>query len=503
MGPCGCQALGGVGDGACDRAGVLDFSRAASRPAVVRALSYPARSLPGMSPASIRPVAELPGDPSRLHFFYSHGHPAQPWDYEDTLECWRVQVTYGLSTDVEWDDGPADEGASAPLAPEPGSEIGEVILYRLRAYTGQNRWEAADADSGDLETIASAVLADDGHDYNDAFDQEIEGFGDLLILDRFRLDKAWRGFGLGPYCAAEAIRRLAGGCCAVATYPGMSEYPEDRDEVTEAYREEAATKIAALWESIGFHRFQHGVWLLDTALKEPGERLEERRADLESLSAAYQAHRSVRSDISPEVPLASTARPAAAAVAPRPAPTVAGGPDTPAHTDGLAAAATIGDLRASFAGTGWSSYDRTVALTAAEQATGDTDLRELAAQIRGVHFGLHSAWADAVTFPARRFTVRPFLDDPAALGPLADVWVYGSNLTGRYQGRSHGVGDVCQHARPLSKDTERMTLAELVRRGSFWEWNGTACSFCDGCSGQRLSDAQHAHYLSVTAEHLH
>ncbi|MGX1784934.1 hypothetical protein ACWIGF_27850 [Streptomyces diastaticus] len=458
-----------------------------------------------MSLASIRPAAELPGDPSRLHFFYSHGHPAQPWDYEDTLECWRVQVTYGLSTDDEWDDELAEDadgdGAPAASAPEPGSEIGEIILYRLRTYTGNNRWAVADAHSGDLETIASAVLADNGHDYNDAFDETIESFGDLLILDRVRLDKTWRGFGLGPYCAAEAIRRLSGGCCAVAAYPGMSEYPDNRDEATEAYRDEATRKITALWETIGFHRFQHGVWLLDTALMEPGERLEERRADLEALSAAYQTHRLASADTSPDPVPATAAQATPPAAAPHPAPDPATRQDTPAPADGLSGAATLTDLRVSCTGTGWSSNDRTIAMAAAERATSDTDLRELAAQIKGVHFGLHTAWTDAVTFPARRFTARPFLDDPAALGPLADVWVYGSNLTGRGRGRSHGVGDVCQHARPLGKYTERMTLGELVSLGSFWEWNGTACSFCGGWSGQRLTHAQHAHYLGVTAEH--
>ncbi|MFJ4674192.1 hypothetical protein [Kitasatospora purpeofusca] len=300
-----------------------------------------------MSLASIRPAAELPGDPSRLHFFYSHGHPVRPRDYEDTLECWHVQVTYGVSAD-ECDDELAEgtDGDGTPAAPQSGSEIGEIILYRLRAYTGHNRWEAADAHSGDLETIASAVLADNGHDYNDAFDETIESFGDLLVLDRVRLDKAWRGFGLGPYCAAEAIRRLSGGCCAVAAYPGMSEYPDNQDEATEVSRDEAVGKIAALWESIGFHRFQHGVWLLDTALKEPGERLEERRADLEALLAAYQAHRLASADTSPDPVPATAAQPVPSVGAPRSAPDPVTRWDTPASADGLSGAATLTDLRA-------------------------------------------------------------------------------------------------------------------------------------------------------------
>ncbi len=67
----------------------------------------------------------------------------------------------------------------------------------------------------------------------------------------------------------EAIRRLSGGCYAVAVFPGMGEYPEDCEQVTEAYRLQAKEEIAALWESIGFQLFRRGVWLLDTALRRP------------------------------------------------------------------------------------------------------------------------------------------------------------------------------------------------------------------------------------------
>ncbi|MFJ2722233.1 hypothetical protein [Streptomyces sp. NPDC087437] len=77
------------------------------------------------------------------------------------------------------------------------------------------------------------------------------------------------------------------------------------------------------------------------------------------------------------------------------------------------------------------------------------------------------------------------------------MWVYGSNLNGRYQGRSHAVGGGCQHSRPLNPDTQRMTLAHLVELDSFWEWNGHSCAFCDGWSGQRLTPIQHAYYLSA------
>ncbi|MEV5989236.1 hypothetical protein AB0L85_30325 [Streptomyces sp. NPDC052051] len=88
--------------------------------------------------------------------------------------------------------------------------------------------------------------------------------------------------------AAEAIRRLSGGCCAVAVFPGMGEYPEDREQVTETYRLQAKKKIAALWESIGFQPFRRGVWLLGTALRQPEELMQARRAELRALGTAFQ-----------------------------------------------------------------------------------------------------------------------------------------------------------------------------------------------------------------------
>ncbi|MET9079699.1 hypothetical protein ABZX95_48320 [Streptomyces sp. NPDC004232] len=117
-----------------------------------------------------RPVSELPGDPARLHLHYGHGHPAVPYDYEDILEPWHVAVTYGMAGDEEWDD----EEAGGGHAPAAGTEIGHLVLWRLRDNTGDNRWEAADAESGDLEVIVSAVLGRSGRTgYSAAFEKAV------------------------------------------------------------------------------------------------------------------------------------------------------------------------------------------------------------------------------------------------------------------------------------------------------------------------------------------
>ena len=245
-----------------------------------------------MSRTPTRPAGELPGDPARLYFSYGHGHGAEQWDDEDTLECWHVGIRYGVSGDEDELDREEDQDSDLPEEPAPGTKVGDIMLYRIRDCTGRDRWQVADAHSGDLEVIARAVFSRKHGTYAKAFDKAVAmPAGDLLILDRVRLDKSWRGFGLGPLCAAEAIRRLSGGCCAVAAYPAMSEYPDEREKVTEEYREQAKTKIAALWESMGFRRFRHGVWLLDTALRAPEDLLHARQEEMQALSAAYLVQR--------------------------------------------------------------------------------------------------------------------------------------------------------------------------------------------------------------------
>ncbi|MFF9428409.1 hypothetical protein [Streptomyces sp. NPDC014746] len=233
---------------------------------------------------SRRPVSELPGDPARLQLIYTHGHPAIPYDYEDILEHWEVSVRYFRDEDTQCADGCTDgcQGSKGD-----GSEVGRLSLWRLRDHAGADRWMVADAESGELGGIVSTVL--DHDEYSAAFERVIEcPVGDLLILDRVFLTKPWRGFGLGPVFAAEAVRRLSGGCCAVAAEPGSGEWPDSRDDITDTYRATVTEKIVEMLQSIGFHAFRNGVQLLDTSLQEPDDLLRQRRNDLMDLSAAYQ-----------------------------------------------------------------------------------------------------------------------------------------------------------------------------------------------------------------------
>lgn len=213
-----------------------------------------------------RSITELPSDPARLHLHYGHGHPAVPYDFEDTLASWYVTVTYGLAGDEEWDD--KEDGESH--APAPGYQGGAphpveaARLHGRQPVGGRGR----------------RVRRSRGHSLRDPWPIRTRR---LQRCVRESSHPARR-----PVLAVEAIRRLCGGCCAIAVYPAMGEYPEDREPVSEAYRWQAKKKIAALWQSIGFQPFRRGVWLLDTALRQPEELLRARRAELHVLSAAFQ-----------------------------------------------------------------------------------------------------------------------------------------------------------------------------------------------------------------------
>ncbi|MFD9793360.1 hypothetical protein ACFWXK_20705 [Streptomyces sp. NPDC059070] len=132
----------------------------------------------------------------------------------------------------------------------------------------------------------------DGEEYSTDFWKAVEmPVGDLLVLDEVVLARQWRGFGLGPVFAQEAIVRLQGGCRAVACVPGAGEPPTAGQEPTREEWRAACVKIAALWQTIGFEPFKDGVYLRDTACDYDAVLLA-RRADLDQLSAEYgSAHR--------------------------------------------------------------------------------------------------------------------------------------------------------------------------------------------------------------------
>ncbi|MEU7729685.1 hypothetical protein AB0B78_31300 [Streptomyces sp. NPDC040724] len=217
-----------------------------------------------------RPPSELPFDGTDILLRYASEHPALPYEFEDTLEVWSVGILQYHGEDGCPQCPPDDECRLTG-----GTPIGEMSFVRIRDFTKDPAWEAADSHTGDIEKIVSvctdpAYAMTPGLHWSPEFEERIDcPAGDLLIMDRVWLRPEWRRFGIGALAATEAIRRLAAGCCAVACEPA----PTDGDfEDDEPGYQAAQARIAKVWESVGFKAFNDGVYLLDPALQHPADR---------------------------------------------------------------------------------------------------------------------------------------------------------------------------------------------------------------------------------------
>jgi hypothetical protein len=127
--------------------------------------------------------------------------------------------------------------------------VGVFGLVRVRCDGSQSPFWALEEASQSLYEIAQTIFNADGNGFTEEF-QEIAEWGgdDVLVLDKAEIVEAWRGFGLGPMVAAEAIHRLAPGCGAVLVHPA----PTDTRDMTEEQREYACGRLRETWATLGF-----------------------------------------------------------------------------------------------------------------------------------------------------------------------------------------------------------------------------------------------------------
>ncbi|MET8623690.1 hypothetical protein ABZW30_08030 [Kitasatospora sp. NPDC004669] len=207
-----------------------------------------------------RPANELPFGGEDITLHYNLQHPAVPLGYDDTIEEWTVDVDAYIVDPTCHAPGTCENCDTAKT-------IGTLSFARVRNYTRDSAWQAGDAYSAGVEKAVSACIdpattAAPGLNWSRAFENHLEGaVGDLLIMERVQLLPQYRGFGLGALAAAEAIRRLSPGCCAVLCEPAPLGRALDHDQ---AARQKAKARLAALWESVGFRPYQDGIHLLDT-----------------------------------------------------------------------------------------------------------------------------------------------------------------------------------------------------------------------------------------------
>ncbi|MFF4962321.1 hypothetical protein [Streptomyces sp. NPDC001222] len=211
---------------------------------------------------------DLPASPARLHLQYHHRHGLLDSPHEQTLEQWNVSIQY------EDDDGATHEA-------------GSMVFHRVRLTQGMNAWTAMEEESEELSEIANALLDPDTGYFTAEVDQQLAYVGtDLLVMDRVTLSPHWRGFGLGPVLAAEAINRLSPGIRAVACSPGISAH-EDGWKPEQAEFDRINEQIAAAWRSVGFTHYRDNVYLLPLASQAYEVQRDRLRTDFHTLCATW------------------------------------------------------------------------------------------------------------------------------------------------------------------------------------------------------------------------
>ncbi len=230
--------------------------------------------------SSKRSADQLPGDPRRLNLEYRTWHFVGSEGDENGFDAWDVSVRSSRYLD-------RPEGSATQTVRH---EIGSMRLFRLRMDERFSPFPFSDAEGYDvgLSHLVLGVYDLGRGGYRQEFrDAVTDCDGDLLVLFDMRLDPAWRGFGLGPVLAAEAVWTLADGCSAVITATHPTELPDA--PMGEAAFGRAGEKIAALWESVGFRRRAGSLGhLLDPRTDEARDLRNERRRDLDALADAWR-----------------------------------------------------------------------------------------------------------------------------------------------------------------------------------------------------------------------
>ncbi|MBC2901088.1 hypothetical protein [Streptomyces cupreus] len=227
----------------------------------------------------------LPGDPAALRLNYHFGHGLSGDTHEETVERWQVDIRHGGDT----------HDAASPI--HCGASVGHMVFYRIRLTQRMNAYWAMEAESEELYELAQALLDPSTGYFTEEVDQLLAYVGmDLLIMDRVVLNREWRGFGLGPMLAAEAIDRIGLGCRAVACSPGVSEPDPDWRPDQEEW-DRVTGRIRAAWKRAGFTGYRDSSYLLGPASPETESARDALRTGFQDLCLRWRAERTDALDL--------------------------------------------------------------------------------------------------------------------------------------------------------------------------------------------------------------
>ncbi|MFF9853437.1 hypothetical protein [Streptomyces litmocidini] len=115
--------------------------------------------------------------------------------------------------------------------------------------------------------------------------------GKTTIVDRVRMDRRFRGQGLGVYLTGLALDYLSHGAGVIALFPSPLEDEEtsvpppgpweECEEPDEAVLAAARARLGRAWSRLGFEHYRDGTWILDPGLTTLDEALRRERQRLQ------------------------------------------------------------------------------------------------------------------------------------------------------------------------------------------------------------------------------
>ncbi|MEV7016728.1 hypothetical protein [Streptomyces sp. NPDC093991] len=223
-----------------------------------------------------RPIEELPGDPGRLWLEYHLREPVSGMGDRDGIDEWTVSVR-------------VERFRNRTV----GGVVGSLAFSRLRQDERFSPSPAADAQGDDLDLFHTVMGCYDlgrGGYAQEFRDTVTSADGDLLVLTDVRLDPEWRGAGLGPALACQALWTLGAGCSAMAAVIRAPVVTDEGRRLSSQEWERAGETLTALGESLGFRRRPRPLGhLLDPATEEARDAREEQRRRYDALVDAWRA----------------------------------------------------------------------------------------------------------------------------------------------------------------------------------------------------------------------
>lgn len=154
---------------------------------------------PRIPPPAPAPPAEQQTDPCTwvqtvgiddIILTYSSEHWLRPWR-DDSVQRWDIGMHF------------TEEG--------PGACFGTIELYVVDHWRSPNIVESLDALSADLQEIGATLYDPELGDLRDDLFEDLALPGKTTIVDRVRMDRRFRGQGLGVYLTGLALDYLSHG----------------------------------------------------------------------------------------------------------------------------------------------------------------------------------------------------------------------------------------------------------------------------------------------------